>query len=224
MKYDEIVSLGSNCCPGLSLRNLNLKKETYPFDWVRNNSKIIYDVLLNGKDKFLKFNNKDISDDFYLKNLHHFTHKNFKGSHINYYGQHFTHYTELNTEELITKFNKYLNRFLNLLTSNKKVLFIHSNEEYIYHKRSRDHKVILYDYLCKTNDLIREKYPALSFKIINIDINNKFENYENITNLTMNYDLSLSDNCEHHIPKFYNLYRDNITSIIKEFLKENLAF
>ena len=26
MKYDEIISLGSSCCPGLSLRNLNLKK------------------------------------------------------------------------------------------------------------------------------------------------------------------------------------------------------
>ena len=24
--YNEIISLGSNCCPGLSLRNLNLKK------------------------------------------------------------------------------------------------------------------------------------------------------------------------------------------------------
>ena len=41
MKYDEIISWGSRCCPGLSLRNLNLKKkETYPFDWVRNNSKL----------------------------------------------------------------------------------------------------------------------------------------------------------------------------------------
>ena len=26
MKYDETISLGSSCCPGLSLRNLNLKK------------------------------------------------------------------------------------------------------------------------------------------------------------------------------------------------------
>lgn len=224
MKYDEIISLGSSCCPGLSLRKLNLKKETYPFDWVRNNSKIIYDVLVNGKDKYLTFNNKNISNDFYVKNLHYFTHRRFKGSHINYYGQHFTHYTKLNTEELITKFNHYLDRFFNLLNSNKKVLFIHSNEEYIYHKKSRDDKIILYDYLCKINDIIKEKYPNLTFEIINIDINNTFKNYKNIINLNMNYDLSLSDNCEHHTPKFHDTYRNNITNIIIKFLKEKSAF
>lgn len=224
MKYDEIVSLGSSCCPGLSLRSLNLKKETYPFDWVRSNSKIIYDILLNGKDKYLTFNNKNISDDFYVKNLHHFTHRNFKGSHINYYGQHFTHYTELNTEELITKFNRYLDRFFNLLSSNKKVLFIHSNEEYIYHKRSRDDKLILYDYLCKINDIIIEKYPHLSFEIINIDIDNTFQNYKHITNLNMNYNLPLSDNCENHISKFYDVYRKNVTCIVDKFIKEKSSY
>lgn len=32
IKYDEIISLGSSCCPALSMRSLNLKKETYQFD------------------------------------------------------------------------------------------------------------------------------------------------------------------------------------------------
>lgn len=189
--------------------------------WVRNNSKIIYDVLLNGKSKYLTFNNKNISNDFYVKDLHSFTHNNFNTSHINYYGQHFTHYTNLNTSELIKKFNNYLDRFFNLLNSKKSVLFIHSNEEYIYHKKSRDDKIILYDYLCKINDLIIEKYPNLTFQIINIDINNKFKNYKNIKNLNMKYNLSLSDNCQHHFPEFYNIYRNNITSIINKFINEN---
>ena len=220
MKYDEIISLGSSCCPGLSLRSLKLKKETYPFDWVRNNSKIIYDVLVHGKDKYLMFNNEHISNDFYVKHLHQCTQKKFKGTHINYYGQHFTHYTHLSTEELITKFNNYLDRFFNLLNSNKNVLFIHSNEEYIYHQKSRDDKVVLYDYLCKINDIIEEQYPDLMFEIVNIDINNSFENYKNITNISMAYDLPLSDNLEHHAPKFYNTYRNKITSITKTFLEK----
>ena len=59
---------------------------------------------------------------------------------------------------------------------------------------------------------------------INIDINNTFENYKDITNLNMNYDLSLSDNCEHHTPKFYDKYINNITYIINKFLKEKSAF
>ena len=39
----------------------------------------------------------------------------------------------------------------------------------------------------------------------------------------MNYDLSLSDNCQHHTPKFYDKYRNNITYIINKFLKEKSA-
>ena len=141
--YDEIVSLGSSCCPGLSLRTLSLKKETYPFDWVRNNAKIIYDLLLNGKEKYTKFN-QGVSDDFYVKDLHSHTNPVFNSSHINYYGQHFTHYTDITTDELINRFENYLDRFFDLLNSDKKVLFIHSNEEYIYHKKSRDAKIELY--------------------------------------------------------------------------------
>lgn len=219
MKYDELISLGSNCAPGLSLRILNLKKETYPFDWVRTNSKIIYDVLTNGKDKYLEFN-KNTSDDYYIKDIHSFTHKNFN-SHVNYYGQHFTHYKNLTTSELKSKYDNYLERFFNLLNSSKKVLFIHSNEEYIYHKKSRDDKAILYEYLCKINDVISENYPCFDFEIINIDINNTFENYKNIINLNMEYNLSFSDNCEHCSHEFYNTYRNNITSIVQKFLRRS---
>ena len=65
----------------------------------------------------------------------------------------------------------------------------------------------------------------MTFEIVNIDINNTFENYKDITNLNMNYDLSLSDNCEHLIPpKFYDKYRNNITHIKNKFLKEKPAF
>ena len=36
----------------------------------------------------------------------------------------------------------------------------------------------------------------------------------------MNYDLPLSDNCEHHTPKFYDKYRNNITYIINKFRRK----
>ena len=45
-----------------------------------------------------------------------------------------------------------------------------------------------------------------------------------VNTLNMNYDLSLSDNCEHHTSKFYDKYRNNITYIINKFLKEKSAF
>jgi len=217
--YDEIISLGTQCNPGLSLRELNLKKETYPFDWVRSNSKIIYDILLNGKDKYITFDDH-YSDDYYTKHLDSIDFKKFPNSHINSYGQYFTHYTKISSIELINKFNNYFERFFNILNSNKKVLFIHSHEEYIYHKKSRDNKLEFYDYLCKINDIIEDRYPDLIFEIINIDIDNTFENYKNIINLNMKYNLPISDNSETHKPKYYNPYRNTITNIIKEWLEE----
>jgi len=53
------ISLGDNCVPKLALEGLNIKQETFPFDRNRSNSKIIYDVLLNGTDKFLSFEESD---------------------------------------------------------------------------------------------------------------------------------------------------------------------
>ena len=110
------------------------------------------------------------------------------------------------------------------VNSNKKVLFIHTHEEYIYHKKSRDNKNEFYRYLCKINDIIEEKYPNLDFEIINIDINNTSENYKNIINLNMEYNFPISDNSETHNSYFYNPYRSNITYIINKFLKEKSAF
>jgi len=219
-KYDEIISLGSNCDPGLSMRILKIKSETYPFDWVRSNTKIIFDLLQNGKNRYLSFGKK-ISGDFYLKNLHYYTNKNFKKSHVNYYGQHFTHYKNISTNELKNKFNRYIERFFSLLKSNKKILFIHTNEEYIYHGQTRRHRNILYNYLCKINDILEEKYPNLDFEIINIDINNRFSNYKKIINLNIVNKFPFSNNCEFHIAKIWNVYRNNVTKIIKNYLEKN---
>lgn len=218
-KYDEIVSLGSNCCPGLSLRILNKKKETYPFDWVRSNSKIIYDVLNDSGDKYTTFNQNNISSEYYVKNIHLYTHPKFVNSHINFYGQHFTHYTNITTHELIIKFKRFLQRFFELLNSNKHVLFLHSNEEFIYHKKSRDNKAELYEYLCKINDIIEVKYPNLTFDIVNIDVNNNFKDYKNIKNINIDYALSFSDKCETHTHEYYTLYRKLITDTIQTFIQ-----
>jgi hypothetical protein len=68
--------------------------------------------------------------------------------------------------------------------------------------------------IIKMNDIIEERYPDLIFEIINIDIDNTFENYKNIVNLNMKYDLPILDNCETHKPIYYDPYRNTITTII----------
>lgn len=224
MKYDDVVSLGSNCAPALSMRILNIKSLTYPFDWIRSNSKIIYDVLVNGKEKYLTFQHSVLTDQYYISDIHYHTHPNFTKSHINGYGQHFTHYTDININELIQKFNNYLDRFFELLNSNKTILFIHSNEEFIYDKKSRDNKIELYEYLCKINDILEVKYPNLKFHIINLDIDNTFLNYKNILNFSINYGLPFSDFCENDSPIYcnmYTMYRNAITNFVQTYLNEH---
>ena len=224
--YDEIISLGSQCNPGLSLRELNIKKKTYPFDWIRSNTKIIYDVLLNGRDKYITFNSTKKSEEYYTADLDSFDPRftNFSASRINYYGQFFTHYREkdISYNELQSKFNRYFDRFFNLLNSNKKVLFIHTNEEYIYHKKSRDNKEEFYRYLCKINDILEEKYPNLNFEIINIEANNIFKNYKNITNLNINWKIPFSDYFENHNEPICEPFREIHTKKIKRFIKQKI--
>ena len=215
-EYDALVSLGSNCAPGLSLRDLGYKQETYPFDWVRTNAKIIHDILLHGFDKYLQFNG-EISNDFLLSDLHSYTNPQFSKTHVNYYGQHFTHYTDITTPELLTKFTRYASRFMDLLDSNKHILFIHTNEEFIYHKKARDAKHELYEYLCKLHDVLIDKYPQLKFTILNIDIDNDCKDYKNIVNINIDYDLGYSARCEYHSPYYYTQYRNGITEILRGF-------
>jgi len=219
----KIVSMGSNCPPGLSCRTLGIKGETYPFDWIRSNSKIIHDVLVNGPDKYLLFG-KESSDEYYVKDLHSYTQPGFSKSHINYYGQHFTHYTDMTPTVLHTTFKRYMDRFFELLHYDKKIIFLHTHEEYRYHKKSRDDKIELNDYLCKINDILMEKYPNLDFKILNIDYDNKFQDYKNIKNISIDGDkMAVLDYCEKpHYKQLCSSYRNHITNKLSTQTFQNL--
>lgn len=217
-EYDEIVSLGSQCNPGLSLRKLNLKGKTYPFDWVCSNSKIVYDVIVNGKKKYITFNDEK-SDDYFVKDLDSLHWEPFPSDHVNMYGQYFTHYAHMTTEELAETFSRYIDRFFDLLNSDKKVLFICSHEEYIYHKMARDYRHGFYDYLCKINDHLCKNFPRLNFTILNIDID-YFENYGNIVNRYAQYSFNIIDDKDMYNSYYFDPYRKVVTSVIKEFLDE----
>lgn len=183
-KYDETISLGGSCLTGMMLRKYNIKKETYPFDWVRSTPEIIYDILLNGYEKYILFN-KNVSHNRYLSNFYitsHIRRDNFPITHINGYGQYFTHYTNITSSELKDKYKRYCERFLNKLKTSKSILFIYSTESYIFVKNLEDKKYIFYNFLKKISEHIEKNYPNLSFKIINIQHNNTHQNTEHIIN------------------------------------------
>lgn len=220
----NIISLGNNCDPALSLRELNLKKETLPFDWVRSNPKIIYDVLVNGTDKYLSFG-KEMSDNFEIKHMFKCFSKFIKPcpiSHINEYGQHFTHYTNITQEELRQKMNRYVLRLYDKLENSKNIIFVHTTENYIFHKLSRDNRDIYFDYLVKISEYIHNKYKQLDFKIINIEVGIERKDTNFINNYTMTYDMPFSDECENHTSEFFKPFRKEVTKILsKIFGSEN---
>jgi hypothetical protein len=225
-QYEDIISLGNNCNPGLSLRELGLIKETYPFDWVRSNPKIIYDVLTNGPERYVEFgrpdaNNYDVLGEFEIKHMFAcFNNKQrtFPASHINYYGQHFTHYVDVPTDDLKKTFDRYMKRFFDRLRNSPSIVFLHTTETYILHKLSRDNKNFYYDYLDKIAKHLETNYPALTFQIINIEVDKQREDTRHILNYSMNYNLPYSDQCEAYTDEFLVPFRKEVTRILKEIL------
>lgn len=218
--YDEIISLGSNCNIGLALRELDLKTETYPFDWVRSNAKIIEYILHFECDGYMKFNNTFISDDYLLKHLHSFIHPNFPNTHINEFGQHFTHHTHVHPKELRNSIQRQFTRFFSVLNSDKKILFLHCNEEFIYHEKSRNQRNVLYEHLYNIANFIVTNYPLLQFDIVNMDIYDDYKKHEKIKNIKINYKLPLSNNGETHTEEYYKPYREEVTKAIRSFLED----
>ena len=212
----KYVSLGSSCAAAMGIRNNDKHNETYPFDWIRTNTLIIYDILQNGVQSFLKFNN-DLSDRDNVI-VHMYSCWNDKYKHINPYGVHFTHYDNLSVNEIEVKFNRHFHRFFNLLNNSDQIIFFRSTEEYIFHKKSRENKDIYYTFLCKINDLLKNKFPNLNFKIINMEIENKHEDYGNIINENVDYNYKITDLCEGHKNPNLSSYRNSISNIIKQYV------
>jgi len=224
--HKDIISLGNNCNPGLSLRELGLKGETYPFDWIRSNPKIIYDILVNGPDRFLQFGQPEAADDDTISNFeikHMFAcflkkKRGFPSSHINFYGQYFTNYMNKSADELKETFKKYTDRLFDKLKNSDSITFIHTTENYIFHKLSRDHRDIYFDYLIRIEEHIERHFPNLDFQIINIDID-KREDARHIVNYQMRYSLPYADYCETAMSVAHlKPFRDEITDILRTIL------
>jgi hypothetical protein len=219
-KIDNFISLGSNCCNGIALRNLELIKESLPFDSIVSSPSIIYDCLVNNFDKFLIFDNTFNNIDTSIINLFNMTYPDLS-NYTNNYGIYFNHYNNLYISTLIETFNRRINRLYKILENSKKIIFFYSTELCIYSKEIRDLQDKNYEYLIKIKDLLKIKYSNLNFTIINFSLNKIYENQENIVNINIEYDINkMSDNMETHIGPIYDEYRN----IIKEKIEKLIIF
>jgi hypothetical protein len=213
--FNAIISIGCSCPTALSLQQLKIKKETYPFDWIISNPIILYDFILNGPSKFLNFNmnNNSCNDvtftvihDVYSKLLGHTT----SCYALNEYGIYFTHDLK---DDIYEKYKRRCERFNDVIQSNSKILFIYTTEICIYHKGYRDLQDTYHDYIIK----ISAMYPNCTFLCINL--NKVYDDVTNVFNINVTCNTNtLSDDCEHHTPEYTDNYRKIVTSILKNVL------
>lgn len=107
----ELISLGQNCNSAWYIKQVNLKKASYPFDWIFSSPQIIIDCI---DDQFHKFLNRE----------HIFsTNKSKSAGHKLYHNSLFNH-RNASKEDNFLYYRRATERFLSLLNSQKPVVFI----------------------------------------------------------------------------------------------------
>ena len=106
-------SLGTCCHSSNLLKMNNLKKESYPFDWIFSDHKMIINILENN---FIEFLNKENYVDI---------NRNKKCGHKLYHEKLFWHHNPRINEDDYNYFIRCVERFKNLMKSDDMKLFIY---------------------------------------------------------------------------------------------------
>lgn len=197
-KYYEYVSLGNKCPTAMMLQNLNLRKHSYPFDWIPT---LPHHILTYIKNKFIDF----------------FPQKDCVLNKENiWFGHH-----DFNNQETKITLERRIDRLYELFnTCDKKTLFIYTTEADIYNEmKSRDNENQNYLDILSFKDYLKTNYPKFLFDILIVNMNVTHINEENIYNVTINVDKKfLSDNMETHFSWCYDTYRGVLQRLLTEVL------
>lgn len=186
---EHICSLGIRCIPSQVMVQLNIKEESLPFDWTQSNPQIIIDCLKNNFKDYNDFEYTTVSNLYdldirysKLTALHPNLKKSEYNGFINKYGMIFTHYTHYKKNEFKDMCKRRCERFMNILKSNKKILFVYMADTNLERIQEQEKQ---YNYLLDLEKYFIKEYPLLQFKILCIQ-NIKREDTDNILNLHNN--------------------------------------
>ena len=109
LKY---ISLGQNCSSAWYLKQLGLKNESYPFDWIFSSPEIVFDCIKNNFSKLLekeqiKPNNKGES-----------------AGHLIYHSNLFHHRSPLKSDDDYQYYVRCCNRFSSQVNSDSSIVFL----------------------------------------------------------------------------------------------------
>jgi hypothetical protein len=191
----KIISVGSSCSVAYNLQKQELRKEAYPFDWLKTDN---LEKLINCLEH--KFNNflenieiirtsdkHEILEDNFIENKN--NNENKENLVIkNDYDMLFYHdfNKDYNILEIKEKYNKRINRFLKI-TQSEKILFVR-DELKINNLIHYEKLIKVLDSLCENYKLLviihnpknknLEKIKYINNKIIYYEDKNKFVNWK----------------------------------------------
>ncbi|BAU37397.1 hypothetical protein APT_00315 [Acetobacter pasteurianus NBRC 101655] len=150
----EVVSMGDHCLTASVIKNLGLKQKSYPFDWIFSDIRMVNHCIHDEFSTFLdKSQHIKIADSDKLSPDANFCDHRYYKEH---YGVLFTfnHY-DISVDDVYKYYKRCVERFVELLNSDKKVLFLCISQ-----------KICQNDFyeLSKTLSLYKNKYLlALNF-------------------------------------------------------------
>ena len=177
MSIKYTCSLGPHCHSSNLLKMNNLKKESYPFDWIFTNHNIIKNIL---DDDFKEFLNKNqyvkISDN--------------KCGHNLYHNSMFWHHNPLNNIENYNYFVRCVDRFKKMILCEEEKLFIYLVKDV------KEINILTFKNEMELLNETLKKYTT-NFKLLSIVIfPNKEKNkytYESLDNIDFYYIDTLSE-------------------------------
>ena len=193
--YDEIVSIGNKCPTTMILRELNIYKESFPFDSIPTTPRLILKYLQDQTDFFPKKYTVRTADDVW-----------------------FGHY-DLGEkyDETIETLKRRFERLFTLLKSNQRILFVYTSEADVYNEMSNRYHDN-YKELGLIAEYIQLKYNT-SFTILAIHTNQSYENTKHIINYTIQVpDVYLSDDMSTHTSEVCTQYRKVLKDMLKDIL------
>jgi hypothetical protein len=195
--YEFIVSIGNKCPTAIYLRELNIYKQSFPFDYIPTTPNLILKYLQNQNDFYPEKNIVRTRDDVWFG--------------------HFDINEKYN--ETIETFKKRFERLFNLLENKKKILFVYTSEADVYNEMNNRYNDN-YNELCKIVEYLIETYKYDNFKLLCIHTNKSFADTNNIVNFTINVpDNYMSDDMSTHTGEVTYQYRNSLKNLFKDIFQ-----
>jgi len=194
--FETVISLGNKCPTAIILKELDIYKESYPFDYIPTTPKLILKYMQDQKEFYPEKNIVRTKDDVW------FGHFNIDDEY----------------EKTLETFRRRFQRFFTALEEKKRILFVYTSEADVYNEMGNRYNDN-YSNLVKISEYIQTKYNYSDFLILAVHTNKEFEDTDTIKNVTIHVDEKyLSDAMETHIPSVTDLYR----RVLKFFLAKIL--